>query len=495
MAVPSLVVTSTGISGPDYPTVLAALQADFQSIYGSDIDISPDTQDGQLIGIFALAIFNAQQSCIAAYNSFSPATAQGVGLSSVVKINGLSRQVATNSQAIVTVVGVAGTTITNGIVGDNLGLNTQWALPATVLIPLSGTIDVTATCTAEGSTTAALNTLTQILTPTYGWQSVTNAAASTTGNPIESDALLRQRQSSSTSLAALANLGAIYAAIANVSGVTRLQVYNNDTDLTDVNGIPPHSISAVVQGGDTIEIATAIANKKAPGTGTYGDITETIIDPHGIAAVIDFYALAIAELDVVINIVALNGFATTTELLIQQAVQAYVQSLAIGEDSYLLRLVAPANLEGDRAVAGTGMSQFDLDVLGETFTVLSVAQCAHGGSPVALNLAIAFNAAADLLLANITVNVVTFMRMVSTPSAVLTFGQVYSQTNVGAAGTSPYSYFLASGTLPTGTTLNTSTGTVSGTLSAHGTFTYTITGRDSGVPPQYVSNTITAVIP
>lgn len=495
MPVPSLVVTATGISGPDYPTVLAALQADFQSIYGSDIDIDPDTQDGQLIGIFALAIFNAQQSCIASYNSFSPTTAQGVGLSSVVKINGLARQVATNSQAIVTVVGVAGTSITNGIIGDNLGLNTQWALPASVLVPLSGTIAVTATCTSEGATAASAGSLTQILTPTYGWQSVTNAAAATAGNPVESDALLRQRQSSSTSLAALTNLGSIYAAVANVSGVTRLQVYNNDTDTTDANTVPAHCVSAVVQGGDTIAIATAIADKKAPGTGTYGNITETIIDPHGIAAVINFYALSVTELDVVINIVALTGFATTTEPLIQQAVQAYVQSLSIGEDSYLLRLVAPANLEGAQAMLGTGLSQADLDVLGETFTVLNVGQCAHGGTPVAQNLAIAFNAAADLLLANISVVVTTFLRMTSTPSAVLTFGQVYSQTNVAAGGTSTYSYSLQSGSLPGGTTLNTSTGTVSGTLSAHGTFTYTITGKDSTVPPQFVSNTITAVIP
>ncbi len=72
---------------------------------------------------------------IAAYNSFSPGFAQGAGLSSIVKINGIARKVPSNSQCVVTIVGQAGAQITNGIIGDNLNLGTQWALPALVTIP------------------------------------------------------------------------------------------------------------------------------------------------------------------------------------------------------------------------------------------------------------------------------------------------------------------------------------------------------------------------
>ena len=493
MPVLPLTITTTGISGPDYPTILASLQSDFQSIYGSDIDIAPDTQDGQMIAIFAQAIYDCYQSCIATYNSFSPSTAQGVGLSSIIKINGLTREVPTNSQANITIVGVYGIPITNGIIGDNLNLNTQWALPALVTIPIGGSIVVTATCTAQGSTLAAPGTLTVILTPTFGWQSATNVAAATAGNPVESDAALRQRQSTSTSLSALTNLQGIFAAIQAVQGVTELKIYQNDTNSTDGNGVPGHSISAVVNGGDATAIATAIAQKKAPGTGTYGNISEVIIDPNGIPDTIEFYALTVSQVDVVVSIIALTNFTTTTEALIQEALAAFVSELNIGEISYFRRLFAPANLEGDAATTGTGLTQAQLDTLSATYTIVGVAQCLHSGTPLAADLAIAFNAQAACIVANVTVNVVTLLAMVSTPSTLHATGNLYSQTNVASAGTSTYSYWYA-GTLPNGCTINTTTGTVSGTPGSGGAYSYQVTATDSGVPPQYITNTISGTI-
>jgi large repetitive protein len=55
----------------------------------------------------------------------------------------------------------------------------------------------------------------------------------------------------------------------------------------------------------------------------------------------------------------------------------------------------------------------------------------------------------------------------------------YSETINAQGGTSPYTFAVTSGALPTGTTLNTSSGVISGTPSATGTFTFTITVTDS----------------
>jgi hypothetical protein len=79
------------------------------------------------------------------------------------------------------------------------------------------------------------------------------------------------------------------------------------------------------------------------------------------------------------------------------------------------------------------------------------------------------------------------LNIISMPSATTQVGQSYSQTNVANGGTAPYTYSVASdGTLPAGTTLNTSTGTVSGTASTAGAFSYIILARDSGNPVQTV---------
>lgn len=88
---PAVVIDENGISAPVYADYLAWLQQETRRIFGSDIYIEPDSQDGQLLGIFALTLADSAAQAVATYNAFSPVTAIGNGLSSVVKINGLQR--------------------------------------------------------------------------------------------------------------------------------------------------------------------------------------------------------------------------------------------------------------------------------------------------------------------------------------------------------------------------------------------------------------------
>ena len=65
-----------------------------------------------------------------------------------------------------------------------------------------------------------------------------------------------------------------------------------------------------------------------------------------------------------------------------------------------------------------------------------------------------------------------------TPSTFKEVGVTYTQTNVASNGTAPFTYSLYSGTLPAGTSLNPSTGTVSGIPTTAGSFNYTIAVTD-----------------
>ncbi len=58
-------------------------------------------------------------------------------------------------------------------------------------------------------------------------------------------------------------------------------------------------------------------------------------------------------------------------------------------------------------------------------------------------------------------------------------GTAYSETISAAGGVSPYNLALDSGSLPTGATLNSSTGVISGALSAAGTFGFNIKATDA----------------
>jgi uncharacterized phage protein gp47/JayE len=337
-------VTPTGITAPAFEDILNSLIESMQSIYGSDIYLPPDSQDLQMLSAFALAINDSNQAIIATYNGFAPTFAQGAELSALVKINGLQREPATNSTAILAIVGVVGTVITDGIVQDANG--NLWALPPSVTIPISGSINVTATCETPGAVTAPANTINQLFNPILGWQSANNAAAATVGIDAESDSTLRQRQAQSTALPAQTPLQAIFAAVANVTGVERSAIYENQTSTTDSNGIPGHSISNVVEGGDITAIATAIESKKSPGTGTYGTTNVPITDPAGVPITINFFELANVQIYVAVTIHALPGYVATTGTALIAAIVEFISTLPIGQEVFYDWIFGPATLYG-----------------------------------------------------------------------------------------------------------------------------------------------------
>lgn len=321
-------IDANGITAPTYADVLDYLKGKFRAIYGPDTYLEEDSQDGQLLAVYADSINDANAVAVAIYRSFSPATAQADALSSNVKINGIGRKAASFSSADLLIIGQAGTTITNGIATD--ANKNKWTLPATVTIPPAGEITVTATCTSIGAIAAPEGTIDQIGTPTRGWQSVTNPAAAAVGAPVEKDAALRQRQTVSTALPSLTVLDGIVGAVSDIDDVTRLRPYENDTNATDANGIPAHSISLVVEGGDSAAIAQAIAAKKTPGSGTYGTTAIVVLDIYGRPITIRFYRPSTAGITVAVSLKALTGYTTVVGDAIKQAVSDYINAVAIG---------------------------------------------------------------------------------------------------------------------------------------------------------------------
>lgn len=385
MPVPTIYIDATGIHAPDYPAILLALQDDYRSIFGQDAYIEADSQDGQLLAIFALALADTGAACVAVYNSFSPATAQGTGLSQQVKINGIRRLENSFSTLDVRIVGQPGTLISNGQVQDVS--DQRWLLPAVVSLPVGGEIIVTATAQEAGDVRAAAGTVTRIATPTRGWQSVNNPQSATPGRRVEADAELRRRQSVSTALPSLTILEGTVGAVASLEGVTRWRAYENDQNETDANGVPGHSIALVVEGGDTQAIAQAIADKKTPGTGTYGSTAVRVVDDFGVPNTIRFTRPTVVGLQVRISIKALPGYVSTTGTALRQAVADYINALPIGEDVLLVKLYVPANLHNT--------------VLSASYDILSLTVGRLTDTPAAANVAISIFEAAALELDNI----------------------------------------------------------------------------------------------
>lgn len=387
----SATITAQGISAPDYQTILNALMDQFRQIYGSDAYLEPDSKDGQMISLLALAVHDANNTAIAVYNGFSPATGMGNGLSSNVKINGIARKSATSSTVDLLLGGTPGTTIVNGSVKDANGVN--WLLPASAVIGIDNTAIVTASCAISGAVAALAGTITTINTPTRGWTTVTNPTAATPGVAAETDAELRVRQAQSVALPALTSFDALDGALANVAGVTRHKLYENDKGSEDENGLPPHSLSAIVDGGDVTAIAQTLRGKKGQGVGTWGTTSVTVPDKYGNPHVISFSRSIDVPVFVTLELKPFSGYTSQIGEQIKQAVADYINSLTIGDDVLLSRLFSPANLG---VVSGGNARYYDI-------TSLAIGKTA-GGTAVA-NIDIAYDESASCTAENITIAV------------------------------------------------------------------------------------------
>ncbi|PTA96502.1 Uncharacterized phage protein gp47/JayE [Enterobacter sp. NFR05] len=388
----SATITAQGISAPDYQTILDTVTGYFQQIYGTDVYLEPDSKDGQMVALVALAIHDANTTAIGVYNSFSPSTALSDALTRNVKINGIVRRGETRSTVDLLLTGTAGTTITNGSAKDTNGI--IWHFPASVSIGVNGSVTLTATCDANGAVAALAGSVTHINTPTRGWLSVTNPLAATVGVAAETDAELRARQSQSVALPSLTPFAAVDGALANISGVTRHKLYENDTGSVDANGLPAHSISAIVDGGDATTIAQTLRGKKGQGVGTYGATTIVVADIWGNPHPISFSRPVNVPVFVSITLRVFPGYTSLIADQIKSTIARYINSLAIGDDVLISRVYSPANLG---VVSGGNARYYDINSLSIGKTVGSVATA---------NIDIGYAEAASCSPANIAITVV-----------------------------------------------------------------------------------------
>lgn len=339
------IITADGITAPAFAEILEFLQDKYRQIYGADIYLGNDSQDGQFLGLIAREFSNNNSAIIECYNSRSPLTAYGDALSRNVQINGISRKVPTNSTVTLVLIGVAGTTINNGYVADQL--ENLWALPSPLVIGVNGQVTATATCQTIGAVIAAPNTVNRISTPTRGWQTATNPSSAIIGAPVETDLALRKRQAKSVSIPSQSMRAGIEGALLSLDGVVQARVFENDTDKADFRGLPPHSIAAVVVGGVSTEIAQTIFTTKSSGCRMIGNTEVGILDNNDNPAYITYYAAEVVTPTIEVRLRANAGYSDAIGTRIAKAVSDYVNALEIGETASNNKLLLPASLYGD----------------------------------------------------------------------------------------------------------------------------------------------------
>ena len=344
-------VSSTGFKRKRLNLLLEELNAEVKTIFGDNFNVSPESPDGQVNGVISESNANLWELAEEAYNAFNPKASSGVTLSNLVQLNGITRFAATASRVELTISGDSGTSIIAGSFIGDVEETIIFSTDETVLIPSGGSVVVQATATVTGPRPALADTITEIITPVTGWDSVTNNDPAVLGTDLETDSDLRARRERSVARDAQAVIDAIFAEVKSVIGVTQLLVLENDTNTDpDVNGLPAHSINAIVLGGQDQDIAKAIFLKKTLGATPFGNTAVVITDDQSIEHTVSFSRPDVIDIYVIINLTTFANFPVNGQTLIKQAIIDYSEGnliegrgFSLGDNVINSQLYSPVN--------------------------------------------------------------------------------------------------------------------------------------------------------
>lgn len=190
------------------------------------------------------------------------------------------------------------------------------------------------------------NTIDTISVPISGWDDVWNPTAATTGRYTETDPELRERFRNSKFVQSANIIEALIDALVNVQGVTDVIVYENDTDVTNAEGVPRKSFMPIVLGGLPSDIGNAIWQNKPTGIQSYGDTTVQIVDSQGLSHPVAFMRPTNVPVYIKMTVVSdgsgnLPGDAVA--LIRQNLLDYFDTNNKIGDDVIYSRLFTPIN--------------------------------------------------------------------------------------------------------------------------------------------------------
>ncbi|WP_026878535.1 baseplate J/gp47 family protein [Ignatzschineria larvae DSM 13226] len=265
-------MTDKGIAIDDFDTIYKRLVEKFRAIYGQDVNLDSDTPDGQLLGLFTQELSDIHQAVTFIVQMLDPYQAQGTWLEQRAMYAGLLRR--RSSYSYVDDVILTGTPKTN-IPVDSIFIDqnkNKWVTLDRVELNDLGSARVKIRSEQAGAFNLKKSDELQQSTVIIGLEKITANSNSYGGADEESDADFVARFMKSHAINNSEDQAGIQAKLSNLKGVEKCIIYENYTSETDDKGIPPHSMNAVVLGGDHQEIIETLTKAKRGGCGFFGQI-------------------------------------------------------------------------------------------------------------------------------------------------------------------------------------------------------------------------------
>lgn len=365
-------LTDEGFEAKTYAEILTSIEVAQRGAFGADFDVSPESPAGVLNGIVANTARELWEGLAGLFASFDRDGATGQALTQLSALTGTDRRGARKGRVSLVLTLAAGATVPAGSVARVPTEPTnRWVTLTEATNPTGGALNVTVQAEQEtaGPLPALANTISQIATAVAGWTGVTNLAAASPGLDAETDPVLRRRAEDELQGAGASPAEAIRAALLGVPLVSEVVVWENTGDTVDTDGRPPHSVEAMVTGGDDAAVAAVLWATKARGIKTHGNTSVAVADELGNAQTAKFTRPAAVNVYTRVD-VAVNPRLNPGEAAIKAAVRGVYATLRAGE---LVRRAAIADalyhLRGVTNVRGVYLGATSSAMLSEDFVV------------------------------------------------------------------------------------------------------------------------------
>ena len=274
-------LTDAGFRRPTYAELLDALEYKARELFGSQANLTVRSPLGVFLRIFAWMLNILFSTLEDVYNSRFIDTAVGTSLYNLGRAIGLKLLGAQKAVGYLTFTGEDGVEVPEGYLAETTAGEQYITLQSGVIKDGSVTLSASAVVPGPDGNTEK-NTITNIVNPMSGIAAVINATSFEGGRNTETDAEFRERYYLSVDFAGGVNIDAIIAEIyESVEAVIAVTGEENDTDVENSSGLPPHSIEIIAYGGLDEDIAGAIFRRKAAGIQTYGNTTVAVVSSAG----------------------------------------------------------------------------------------------------------------------------------------------------------------------------------------------------------------------
>ena len=365
------------------------IQSDMMSrasnLFGENVNLAENSPLGLFIRLLSYPLALIWFTMEKVYNSAFVDTATGQSLDYVAKYIGITRREASKAVGTVEFTGDDGTTIPEGFLLETADPVIEFETTESVTIS-GGTAEADIQAVEAGiESNVSSNTITEIVNPIAGLDSVTNPSETTGGQDRETDAELRQRYEESVARGGASTIDSIRASLLELDGVIDAIVEQNNT-MDTVDDRPPKSIESFVYGGTDEDIAETIFDTKAGGIQAYGDVELQVEDSMGTDHTIAFTRPDFIDVYVEADITTNGDFPTGGEDEVKTEIIKYIggtdtdlveyDGLTLGEDVIRTKIIAAIhNIDG--------ITDVDLQI-GDSETSLATSNITIGAKEVAI---------------------------------------------------------------------------------------------------------------